>query len=127
MIFWLPERPAKRESVSDFQLTVTTEWLTSVITALGRLRQGDCCDFEVSLGYRVRPRLKKNQNQPNKQKQPPGLAAPRGESQSPSSLQWRSKIQDSSHLLSLGGKLHLPIFLGDSLLPLSPGLVIRSP
>lgn len=59
MIFWLPERPAKRGSVSDFQLTVTTEWLTSVITALGRLRQGDCCDFEVSLGYRVRPRLKK--------------------------------------------------------------------
>lgn len=42
---------------------MTTESLTSVITALGRLRQGDCCEFELSLGYRVRLCLKRKKKE----------------------------------------------------------------
>jgi hypothetical protein len=48
MTLWLPSNQLRKEA--DFQLTVTTEWLISVTTALGRLRQENCCEFEVSLG-----------------------------------------------------------------------------
>lgn len=48
MILWLPSSQLRKGA--GFQVTVTIECFTSVITALGRLRQEDCCEFEVSLG-----------------------------------------------------------------------------
>lgn len=33
-------------------------WLMSAIPALRRLRQGDCYEFQASLGYKVRPCLR---------------------------------------------------------------------
>lgn len=33
--------------------------LVPVISAFGQLRQEDCCELEVHLGYRIKPCLKK--------------------------------------------------------------------
>lgn len=42
------------------------QWCKPVILALKRLRQEDCCVFEASLTYIVRPFLKKQNNPPPK-------------------------------------------------------------